>query len=262
MYGVELMSSEATPKAIQTELIRINGLRDLLFARHREVLASSAPDERLLILLATLLKLRKQARACLLLAQEFMVEEILATTRTMAEVIVNAAFLQFADSEELVRFHHFDTQSLYKHSEKLRPLTSRELTVEQEAELQGFVAEARSLTQLADKAQSWSRTHPTLISRADCVEGKMADSFMPALVLTAYSWAHRAVHGTGDAIRPFYGALGSGEAPLSAERLEEIRIALSFVTFCLETYAFFLDRLLHQDRQAEILAISKQITSE
>jgi hypothetical protein len=186
------MSSVATAKAIQTELIRIDGLRGLLFARHGEVLASSAPDERLLILLATLLKLRKQARACLLLAQEFMVEEIVATTRTMAEVIVNATFLQFADSAELVRFHHFDTQSLYRHSEKLRPITSRELTVEQEAELQGFVAEARSLTQLTDKAQSWSRTHPTLISRADCVEGKMADSFMPALVLTAYNWAHRA----------------------------------------------------------------------
>src|SRR5450631_3754865 len=117
------------------------------------------------MLLATLLKLRKQARACLLLAQEFMVEEILATTRTMAEVIVNAAFLQFADGEELVRFHHFDTQSLYRHSEKLRPITSGELTVEQEAELQSSVAEARSLTQLTDKAQSWSRTHPALISR-------------------------------------------------------------------------------------------------
>jgi hypothetical protein len=85
------MSSEATAKEIQTEVIRIDGLRGLLFARHREVLASSAPDERLLILLATLLKLRKQARACLLLAQEFMVEETLATTRTITEVIVNAA---------------------------------------------------------------------------------------------------------------------------------------------------------------------------
>ena len=250
------MSSEATAKAIQTELIRIEGFGALLFARHREVLSSSAPDERLLLLLATLLKLRKQARACLLLAQEFMVEEILVTTRTMAEVIVNAAYLQFADGAELARFHRFDTQSLYRHSEKLRPITSRELTVEQEEELQRFVAEARGLTQLPDKAQSWSRTH--LISRAECVEKKMAGSFMPALVLTAYSWAHRAVHGTGDAVRPFYGALGSGEVPLSAERLEEVRMALSIVTFCLETYAFFIDRFLHQGRQAEIVAVSRQ----
>lgn len=256
------MSPEATAKAIQVELIRIDGLRSLLFASHREVLDSSAPDERLLILLATSLKLRKQARACLLLAQEFLVEEILATTRTMAEVIVNAAFLQFADGEELIRFHHFDTQSLYKHSEKLRPIASRELTVEQEAELQGLVAEARGLTRLTDKALSWSRTHPALISRADCVEGKMPNSFMPALVLTAYGWAHRAVHGTGDAIRPFYRALGSGEVPLSAERLEDVRIALSLVTFCLQTYALFIDRFLHQDRQVEILAISRQIARE
>ncbi len=85
----------------------------------------------------------------------------------------------------------------------------------------------------------------------------MADSFMPALVLTAYNWAHRAVHGTGDAVRPFYGALGSGEVPLSAERLEELRTALSFVTFCLETFAFFFDRFLHQDRQAEIVTVRK-----
>jgi hypothetical protein len=187
-----------------------------------------------------------------------MVEEILVTTRTMAEVIVNAAYLQFADGAELTRFHQFDAQSLYKHSEKLRPITSRELTAEQEAELQRFVAEAESLTQLTDKSRSWSRTHPALISRAECVEEKMADSFMPALVLTAYNWAHRAVHGTGDAVRPFYGALGSGDVPLSAERLEEIRMTLSFVTFCLETYSFFFDRFLHQGQQAEIVAISRQ----
>jgi hypothetical protein len=254
------MNSEAiTAKAIQTELIRIEDFRNLLFLRHREALSSAAPDQRLLILLATLLKLRKQARACLLLAQEFMVEEILVTTRTMAEVSVNAAYLQFAEDAELDRFHQFDTQGLYRHSEKLRPITSRELTVEQESELQYFVTEARKVTQLADKAQSWSRTHPTLISRAECVEEKMADSFMSALVLTAYNWAHRAVHGTGDALRPFYGALGGGEVPLTAERLEEVRAALSFVTFCLETFAFFFDRFLHQGRQAEIIAVGRQL---
>jgi hypothetical protein len=191
-----------------------------------------------------------------------MVEEILVITRTMTEVIVNSAYLQFANDEELARFHHFDAQSLYRHSEKLRPITSRELSVEQEADLQRFVAEARSLTQLTDKAQSWSRTHSTLISRAECVEEKIADSFIPALVLTAYNWAHRAVHGTGDALRPFYSALGSGEVPVSAERLEEIRMALSFVSFCLETFAFFFDRFLHQDRQAEIVAVRRQAASE
>jgi len=71
-----------------------------------------------------------------------MLEEIFVTTRTMAEIIVNAAYLQFADDAELDRFHQFDTQSLYRHSERLRPITSRELTVEQEAELQRFVTEA------------------------------------------------------------------------------------------------------------------------
>ncbi len=239
------------------ELIRIESFRAFLFARHLEVLSCSAPDERLLILLATLLKLRKQARACLILAQEFMVEEILTTTRTMAEVIVNAAYLQFADDAELTRFHQFDAQSLYKHSERLRPITSRKITTGQEAELQKLVAEARSLTQLNDKANSWSRTHPTLISRAEYVDERMLDSSLPALVLTAYNWAHRAVHGTGDAVRPFYGALGSGEVPLSPERLEEIRMTLSVVTFCLETHAFFFDRFLNQGRQAEIVSICK-----
>jgi hypothetical protein len=258
LIGVELvLDPEALAKLIQTELVRIEGLREILVTRHSEVLLSAAPSEKVLILLATSLKLRKQARACLLLAQEFMVEEILSTTRTMAEVIVNAAYLQFADPDELIRFHNFDTQTLYKHSEKLRPLTSRELTTEQEAEFQGFAIEARSLTQLKDKATSWSLTHPTLISRADCVDAQMADSFMPTLVLTAYSWAHRAVHGTGDALKPFYRALGSGEVPVSPERLDEIRIALSFVTFCLETHTFFFDRFLHLDQQNEALAISK-----
>jgi hypothetical protein len=50
----------------------------------------------------------------------------------------------------------------------------------------------------------------------------------------------------------------SGDVPLSAERLEELRMTLSFVTFCLETYSFFFDRFLHQGQQAEIVAINRQ----
>jgi len=56
----------------------------------------------------------------------------------------------------------------------------------------------------------------------------------------------------------FYGALGNGKIPPSTERLEQIRIALSFVTICLETFALFFDRFLHQGRQAEIVAVSRQ----
>jgi hypothetical protein len=190
------------------------------------------------------------------MAEEFMVEEILSISRTMAETAINAAFLQFSEDDELKRFQHFDAQSLYKHSKKLQPLTSFELSDEREAELQGAIGKARSVTQLGDNAPSWSKTHPTPIARAEFIETRMADSMMPALVLTTYNWAHRAVHSTGDALRPFYKALGSGEIPSSQERTEELQRALSFVVFCLEIYAFFCDRFLHQNRQAEIVEIA------
>ncbi len=245
-------------RAIHTERLRIEGFQVLLLERHRDALSTCLPEQKTLVLVASLLKLRKQSRACLLLAQEFMVEEILATSRTMAEVAINAAYLQFAGDEELQRFQHFDTQSLYKHSERLRPITSRELSAEQEADLQGIVAEARRITQLSDKAQSWSRTHAGLIARAECVESHMPDSMMPGLVLTAHNLAHRAVHGTGDTLSPFYNALGNGEVPLTPERLEDLQKALSLVVFCLEAYALFCDRFLHQNRQAEILSVSRR----
>jgi hypothetical protein len=192
------------------------------------------------------------------MAQEFMVEEILAISRTMAEVAINAAFLQFAEEEELKRFHHFDAQSLYKHSQRLRPITSRTLSDEEEAKLQKAVEEARQITQLSDKASSWSKTHATLIARAEFIETCFADSMMRALALTTYNWAHRAVHGTGNALSPFYKALGSGEVPLTSDRLEELQKALSFVVFCLDIYAFFCDRFLRQNRQAEIIEVGRR----
>jgi hypothetical protein len=248
----------APDQAIQIELFRIEAFRKFLFDRHSEALHANDADMRLLILLASLLKVRKQAQACALLAKDFMMEEISAITRTMAEVVVNAAYLQFADDEEIDRFHNFDTQSLYKLSERLRPITTRELTPEKEAELQRIVSETRMLTQLTDKAPSWSRQNPTLIARAEFVESKIADSFMPGLVLTAYNWGHRAVHGTGDSLRPFYGALGSGEIELSSERLEEISRSLGMVAFCLQVHAFFYNRFLRLNFEEEIIAINNQ----
>ena len=67
----------------------------------------SQPSVRLLVF-SSLLKLRQQGRATEVLAEEGCVEEILSISRTMAEVAINAAYLQDADDEEIIRFQNFD----------------------------------------------------------------------------------------------------------------------------------------------------------
>ena len=112
---------------LQTESLRLEGLRHILRVRYMTAIVVTKPSDRGLFLLASLLKLREQARAVSLLASEGMVEEVLGISRTMAEVAVNAAYLQFAETEELERFRNFDTQSMYKHASKLVPRMSQKI---------------------------------------------------------------------------------------------------------------------------------------
>ena len=100
------------------------------------------------------------------------------------------------------------------------------------------------------------------MNRTEFVHKQLKDDSISTLVLTAYNWAHRAVHGTHTAVLPFYTALQTGEIPVSEERLNELLTSLRSANFVLYVFAGFLDRYFQQNRQHEITEVSKRIAPE
>ncbi len=76
-------------------------------------------DKRLQILQPATLRAARIACAALLLDQNGFVEEVLALSRTLAEIVITACYLQIASEQELEAFYSFDTQWVYKSSETL-----------------------------------------------------------------------------------------------------------------------------------------------
>jgi hypothetical protein len=247
-------------KGTKTELLRIEALRACLLDRFRHGLEGEQSFRRL-ILLASTLKLREQARAACILATEGFIEEILSIARTMVEVAVNAAYLQFAEEAEIGRYMNFDIQTLNKHANNLRPHLGYKLSEATRLEIERNVTEARIRTGLPDKAQNWS-TKAGLIQRADFADERLGDNSISMLVRTVLAWSHRAAHGTHTSLIPFYDAFGNGTVPETAERLDEMTIALRGVNFCVYTFGLFLDRFLHYGKQTEITAAGKLLPTE
>jgi len=240
---------------IEIERSKCDSFRTVLWNQVVHIGKNTEPNEKTLLLLASILKLREQARAALLLSESGFVEEILSTSRTMCEAAINAAYLQIAEDEEFERFKHFDTQSLYKMSGKLKRLGTV-LDAEASAAMDSAVAHARSQTAgRQDKDLSWSIRQ--LAQRAEVADHRIGTNIFESLMSTAYSWSHRAVHATFGAVSPFYEALQTGTIPLTGDRLHDLEMALNNVNFVLHTEAGYLEHTFHTGMGRDILRITQ-----
>jgi hypothetical protein len=185
-----------------------------------------------------------------LLAGHAYVEEIRAIGRTMAEVVVNAAYLQNAEDEEIDRFRHFDTQSSYKHAKKLELRVTTQLSAEENKKIEAVADHARSLTGRKDSDPSWSKR--TLMQRAEHTDLITRLNLISLLVLTSYAYGHSAIHGTFDALDPFISSINSNQLLTPANRQEELSVSLSSVNFSLSVMCLFLNSMFHLDLDSAI----------
>ena len=88
------MGQSAGSRNVAQELLRLEAHRTLLIQMLRLATSQHDPSVRQNLLFASALKLWRMGQAIQLLVGEVFVEEILALSRTMAEVTINAAYLQ------------------------------------------------------------------------------------------------------------------------------------------------------------------------
>lgn len=242
-------------RAVEQELLRLDAHKALLVDMLRRAVAQDEPSVRRKLLFGSVLKVLRTGQSVRVLSAEAFVEEILALSRTMAEVTINAAYLQDAEDEEIDRFIHFDTQTMFKHSTKLRPHISNQLSVEELRKIEAVAKNARSLTGRRDTDPSWSKRN--LLHRAEYSDGITRSKLMTMLVLTAYAYGHSAVHGTFDSMDDFISALDDSKALIEHEREEKLFLALSSVNFVLCTMCFYLNSFFHLDSEKAIISAGK-----
>lgn len=248
-------AESAAQPSIGQELLRLEAQRKLLIQMLRLAVSQRESSVRLSLLYASVLKVWRMGGAIELLAKEVFVEEILGLSRTMAEVTINAAYLQDAEDEEIDRFQHFDTQSMFKHSVRLLPYVTTRLTDEDRTKIETLVRNARSITGRKDTDLSWSKRN--LSQRAEYSDDITKSKLMFTLLLTAYAYGHSAVHGTFDSLDHFLSAFNNPEALSSDERREPLFLALSSVNFVFYTMCSYLNGVLYLGLEAAIIGVGK-----
>jgi hypothetical protein len=216
---------------------------------------SNEPSIRLLIFYGSILKLQQMARAAELLAQGGFVEEIQAVGRTMAEITINAAYLQDAEDEEIDRFRHFDTQCAFKHATRLRPHASTKLTSEELQRIEAVAQQARRLTGRKDIDTSWSKR--TLLQRAEYSDKNTRLDIMKVLALTSYAQGHSAIHGTFDSLHPFICSVTDSRSLSGENREEDLTVAIAGVNFALSIACLYFNSLMKLDCERAIVAAGK-----
>jgi hypothetical protein len=166
-------------------------------------------------------------------------------------VTVNAAYLQDCEDEEVARFENFDTQSTFKHTQRLRPHITQDVSAEELSIMDKAVLHARTLTGRKDTDVSWSK-RSALMQRAEYSDAITKLDVMKPVVLTAYARGHSAVHGTYDSLAPFLSAILTMHVPLDENRREELVLALYEVNFVLSVMCLFLNTMFHLDLDSAI----------
>lgn len=242
-------------RGVAQELLRLEAHATLLSKIYGLAISQHESSVRLMLLFGSILKLLRMTKAAQLLASEGFVEEIQAMNRTMAEVTVNAAYLQDADDKEVTRFQHFDIQSSFKHATRLRPHTTIKLPSADLKKIEEVASDARLLTGRKDSDPSWSTRN--LVQRAEYSDGITHLNIMTRLVLTSYPQGHSAIHGTFAALETFIESVGTMKVLLSDERKEGLFIALFGVNFTVSVMCFYLNSLFHMDLEKAIIHAGK-----
>jgi len=249
------VSQRLESSGIAQQLLRLEAHQDLLAQLFCQAINKRESSVRLVLLFASILKLEKMGRAVRLLASDAFAEEIQALSRTMAEVTINAAYLQDAEDEEVERFQHFDTQSTFRHATRLRPHTTIKSTKEDIRKMEEVVDKARLLTGRKDNDPSWSKR--TVLQRAEYSDAITRLDLMGKLVLTSYAYGHSAIHGTFDSLDSFIPINGKMHESSIGESQEALFLALFSVNFTLSVMCYYLNGFFHLELESAITNAGK-----
>ncbi len=250
---------EATPdeRARMRDSILILAKASTFFAKAIDVafkhLRTLQPSLRLEILMASCLKALRMNRAILELAPSLYTEEMSVLLRTLAELVINAAYLQIANEPEVSNYRSFDAiaslvmlndfEKNSGHSNKVVP------ELRQRAEKNA--AEALALCGLRLSSRSW--TIKTVFMRAKVVDDKISQSAFRGFTNSIYQNGHTYTHSAYQSLSTYCGLL-CGNAPDESLLMEQARDTMFGATLALQILVVFINDIHDLHLNDEIIA--------
>jgi hypothetical protein len=209
-------------------------------------------DKRIRILALSMLRAVRIAGAALLLDEHDFVEEVLALSRTLAEVVITSCYLQIANDQELAAFCNFDIQKSYKMSAILEEFMEPEgiISEERRDELKAIVAKARTTSKRKDSDPSWSTK--SVYKMAEALDKTMAKGthLFTLVKATTYEFGHPYVHGTYGSFGSVRRWLAEGTFPVDNRRTVQRFQAVGGLYQCLSALCVYVnERFQLQFRQ-------------
>ena len=228
---------------VDAQVVRLDLFLKLLEHMFQEAIAHHEPSVSLTLLFASILKVKQAGRAVQLIAEEGFVEEILSIGRTLVEVTVNAAYLQYAGETELGRYLHFHPEAVYQQTGLLRQRKSLGSSSGIVRRIGELVARGGALVGSRTADPNW--TSRPLIDRAQLADHASNIPIMALLVERCYPKGHAAVHGTIQSLDTFLTTLTDMGPEQPEDRLNALAEAMFGVNLSLMTLCIYLNNYFH-----------------
>ena len=241
--GCGVVVDQDIAKRARAHLIRLELFRELLARMYRESIVQYEFSVRLALLFGSVLKVRQAALSVKILAEQMCVEEIITIGRTIVEVVVNAAYLQYAEDIEIDRYLQFDKEFISRQKEFLQLHSGTRPVPSIVQKLKANALRVSMKIMPKDDDPRWSAQ--SIAQRAEYADKVSESPIMALLVKTLHARGHSASHGTFQSMTPFISALETMVVAETNDRFDELTEALFGVNLSLMTLCLYLNNFLN-----------------
>jgi hypothetical protein len=228
------MIEELIQETVSAQSARLTHFRGVLDRMFQEALARHRGSVESTLLLASMLKVEQAGRAVEALTAVQCVEEIQSIGRTLVEVVVNAAYLQFADKREIARFLRFHPES----RQHLRAARTHSVAARVKRKVSQLVLNGKPLGG-READPNWSSL--SLLERARYADDLSHIPVMSLLVERCHRRGVAATHGTIATLHTFVAEVRTLQPTRPELRLRDLGEALFAVNLSFLTLLMYLN---------------------
>lgn len=206
------------------------------------------------ILIHSLLRAARTGDAQLLLSEGLYSEEMQCVNRALAEISINAAYLQIAveaETDSYLRYDQLATARVVQKMNTSMPKTHR----------LGQAEELRTRQLLAQPMNESGWSSKTVPQRAREIDKECGVDLMTTTALFVYNASHLHVHGTASSVAPIGDWMLGGADQNNPERLDSTVAALNGTALCLLSLSVFAGQRYQLGLDSEIRRLQEMMNT-
>jgi hypothetical protein len=203
------------------------------------------------ILINSMMRAARTGGAQLLLSEGLYSEEMHCVNRALAEISINAAYLQIADEAEIDSYLRYDAPATARVVQKMNTSMPKAHRLDQAEELRVRQLLAQPIN------DSWSSK--TVPARAREIDKECRVDLMTTTALFVYNASHSYVHGTATSVAVVGDWMLGGADPNDPERLGGTVAAINGTALCLLSLNAFSGQRYQLGLDSEITRLQEKM---